>query len=135
MRTVLAYLHPLAGGLVLLVLVYTASLGLRLRTHPRERSRVAPLHARLGRVVLVLVLTIWVSGLGSTVWLRDDLQPGASFHFRIGSAIALLLVGSWLTARAIERGNRQARAIHPWLGAAAALLAAAQAVTGLRITP
>lgn len=131
----IAYLHPIAGGLVLLLLVYAASLGLRLRTHPRERARVGPLHARLGRAVLTLVLAMWISGLASTVWLRDDLQAGASFHFRIGSAIALLLVGSWLTARALERGSLQARAIHPWLGAAAALLAAAQAVTGLRITP
>jgi hypothetical protein len=81
------------------------------------------------------VLGIWLSGLASTLWLRDDLQPGASFHFRTGTVMALLLTGSWLTARAMEQGNRPARAIHPWLGAAAALLAAAQAVTGLRITP
>lgn len=131
----IAYLHPIAGGLVLLLLVYVASLGLRLRTHPRERTRVGPIHARFGRIVIALVLVIWVSGLASALWARDDLQAGASFHFRTGSMMALLLTGSWLTARALEKGNRQARAIHPWLGAAAALLAAAQAVTGLRITP
>ena len=131
----LAYLHPIAGGLVLLVLVYTASLGLRMRTHPRERARVGPLHARIGNVMVVLVSAIWLSGIASTLWLRSDLDVTTSFHFRIGSAITLLLFGSWFTARAFQRGNRRARAIHPWLGAAAALLAAAQAVTGLRITP
>jgi hypothetical protein len=130
-----AYLHPIAGGVVLLLLVYVASLGLRLRTRPRERARVGPIHARFGRMVAVLVLLIWVSGLASTLWLRADLQAGASFHFRTGTVMALLLTGSWLTARALEKGDRRARAIHPWLGAAAALLAAAQAVTGLRITP
>lgn len=131
----LAYLHPIAGGVVLLALVYVASLGLRLRTRPRERARVGPLHARLGRVVLALVLAVWVSGVASTLWLRADLTPAASFHFRVGSAMALLLIGSWLTSRALARGHARARAVHPWLGAAAALLAAAQAVTGLRITP
>lgn len=135
-RTALtAYLHPVAGGLVLLLLVYAASLGLRMRTRPRERARVGPRHARIGRAVMLLVVLIWLSGVASTVWLRDDLPPGSSFHFRIGSAMTLLLMGSWLTARAIEHGNARSRAIHPWLGAAAVLLAAAQAVTGLRITP
>lgn len=130
-----AYLHPIAGGLVLLLLVYAASLGLRMRTRPRERVRVGPQHARLGRLVFWLVLAVWLSGFASTVWLRDDLTAGHSFHFRIGSAMTVLLSGSWLTARQLERGDQRARAIHPWLGAAAALLAAAQAVTGLRITP
>jgi hypothetical protein len=131
----IAYLHPIAGSLALLLLVYVASLGLRMRTRPRERAGVGPLHARWGRRVLYLVCAIWLSGLASTLWVRDDLEAGTSFHFRIGTAMALLLAGSGLSARAMENGNRRARAIHPWLGAAAALLAAAQAVTGLRITP
>lgn len=131
----IAYLHPVAGGLTLVLLVYVASLGLKMRTRPRERARVGPVHARWGRRVLYLVCAIWLSGVASTLWVRDDLEAGTSFHFRIGSAMVLLLAGSGITARAMEHGNRRARAIHPWLGAAAALLAAAQVVTGLRITP
>jgi hypothetical protein len=35
----------------------------------------------------------------------------------------------------MQKGNATARDLHPWLGAAAVLLAAAHAVTGLRIMP
>jgi hypothetical protein len=131
----MAYLHPIAGAIVLVLLVYVASLGLRLRTRPRARKDIAARHARLGRVVFTLVVVLWLSGVASTVWLRDDLSAATSFHFRIGTGIALLLAGSGYTSRLIEQGSVPARTIHPWLGAAAALLAAAQAVTGLRITP
>src|SRR5262245_55757331 len=99
-----------------------------MRTRPRERKEIGPRHARPGRSLLCLVVPIWWSGVASTLWLRDDLELAASPHFRIGTAIAALLTASAMTARAMERGSVQARKIHPWLGAAAALLAAAQAV-------
>jgi hypothetical protein len=67
--------------------------------------------------------------------LRKDLEVAKTFHFRTGLLIVVLLSGSALTARWLNRGNATARELHPWLGAVAALLAAAQAVTGLRIMP
>lgn len=131
----LAYLHPIFGAIVLALLVYVASLGLRLRTVRRGRPRLAALHARLAPWAYAGVLISWAGGLLSSWLLRGDLEVARTFHFRTGLLIAVLLSGSALTARRLSRGSAGARELHPWLGAVAALLAAAQAVTGLRIMP
>lgn len=131
----LSYLHPIFGGAVVLMLAYAASLGLRMRAQPRERARLAAWHARVAAVTYWLMLASWISGMASTIWLRNDLGAAESLHFRLGSAIVLLLSGSALTARWMTRGAPQLRDLHPWLGVAAALLAAAHTVAGLRITP
>jgi hypothetical protein len=130
-----AYLHPIAGGLVLALLVYLGSLGLRSRGRSLDRKSLLARHARTAPVVYALVLISWVGGALSCVFLRDDLGFAESLHFRIGTALVLLLTGNVLTARAMGSGNATARDLHPWLGAAAVLLAAAHAVTGLRIMP
>ena len=49
--------------------------------------------------------------------------------------MALLLTGSAITSRLMRRGHAGAREIHPWLGAAAVLLAAVHVATGLRMMP
>jgi hypothetical protein len=131
----LAYLHPLSGAVVLALLVYVGSLGLQLRTARRDRAARAARHARWARAAYVAVLLSWLAGAGSVLAGRDDLALAASLHFRTGTALALLLTGSALTARAMERGAMGARDWHPWLGAAAVLLAAAHAAAGLRLTP
>lgn len=130
-----SYVHPILGALVLALLVYVASLGLRMRTARRERPRLAALHARLAPWAYAGVVISWTGGLLSTWLLRGDLETASTFHFRTGLLIAALLTGSALTARWLNRGSATARELHPWLGAIAALLAAAQAVTGLRIMP
>jgi len=132
---VIRYLHPVIGALVLLLLGYVASLGLRLRTARRGRAALAARHARLAPIAYAVVLASWAIGLGTTAWLRDDLDLASSLHFRTGCALAVLLTGSALTSRGLRRGSRVAREIHPWLGAAAVLVAAAHVVTGLRIMP
>ena len=129
------YLHPIAGAAVLALLAYVASLGFRLRTARRGRARLAAQHARLAPLTYWLVLASWVGGAASTLWLRDDLAFASTLHFRTGAAMAALLTGSALTARAMPGGGTTAREIHPWLGAAAVLLAAAHVVAGLRIMP
>ena len=131
----MAYVHPIVGATVLALLVYVASLGLRLRTARRDRAELAARHARLAPWAYAGVLVSWTAGLLSSWWLREDLEVASTFHLRIGLLIAVLLTGSALTARWLSRGNSSARDLHPWLGAVAALLAAAQAVTGLRIMP
>lgn len=131
----MAYVHPIFGGIVLALLVYVASLGLRLRTVRRGRAELAARHALLAPWAYGGVLLTWVAGLFSSWVLREDLETGSTFHLRIGLLVALLLTGSAITARSLGRGSTTARELHPWLGAVAALLAAAQAVTGLRIMP
>ena len=131
----LAYVHPVIGGAVLLLLVFVGSLGLRMRTRPRERAALAARHARLAPIAYVLALLSWLAGSLSTLGLRHDLDWGSTLHFRVGTLMIVLLSGSALTARWMKRGNRTALELHPWLGAGALLLAAAHAVTGLRIMP
>ena len=80
-----------------------------------------------------LVLVSWISGVLSTWLVRHDLEVGASPHFRIGVALVLALSASWGTSRWIGRAGM--RALHPWLGATAILLGAAQVFFGLQITP
>lgn len=129
------YLHPLTGALTLFALVYVGALGLRLRTGRRDRVALALRHARWAELVYGAVLVNWAAGAATVLFARSDLTAASSLHFRSGTAMALLLSGSAVTARLMHRGNPTAREIHPWLGAAAVLLAAAHAVTGLQLTP
>lgn len=131
----MVYVHPVAGALILALLAYVALLGLRLRSRKASRSAAAARHARLAPWAYGLTALAWVAGLVSTWLLREDLELAASRHFLAGSLLVALLSASALTSRAMLAGNRTAREIHPWLGAAAALLAAAQFATGLQLTP
>ncbi len=84
---------------------------------------------------LVAVLVTWLGGALSSHFLRRDLEFAESRHFLLGTCLVALLVSSLWTSRAMLRGNVTAREIHIWLGVAAVLIAAAQAFTGLGITP
>jgi len=133
-RDEVSYLHPIVGAISLILLVYLAVLGFNARSRPRRRGELLARHARLAPYVYVLVLLSWCGGALSTTFLRGDLSFASTFHFRLGCASVALLTGSALSAQWMER-YPWARELHPWFGGAAVLLAAAQAVTGLRITP
>ena len=129
----LAYVHPVAAGLTVVLLIYVGSLGLRARNDRRYGRGSLTRHARLGPIIYALVLVSWVSGVLSTWLVRNDLEVAASPHFRIGGALVLALSASWVTSRWMHR--TEIRGVHPWLGASAMLLAAAQVFFGLQITP
>jgi hypothetical protein len=131
----LSYLHPIIGAAVLVLLAYVASLGFRLRTARRDRGALAARHARLAPLMYWAAVVSWGLGLGSMVWLRDDLEVTSTLHFRTGCVLVVLLTASALTSRALQRGNQTAREVHPWLGAAAVLTAAIHLVAGLRMMP
>jgi hypothetical protein len=131
----LVYIHPIFGGAVLALLLYTAALGLRSRGRSRLRASLLARHARLAPVCFVLVAAAWIAGLLSTAVLRHDLEIARSTHFLLGTALLAVLGGSYWSSRAALAGGESARELHAWLGVAATLLAFAQAFTGLRITP
>jgi len=131
----LPYLHPITGGAGILLVLYAASLGLRMRTRPRERKVLGTRHARWAPIACGFVVAMWATGVASVIWLRPQLDLADSLHFRLGTLMALFLTGGALSARAMRSGREQWREIHPWLGAVAALLAAAHFVAGLQITP
>jgi hypothetical protein len=129
----LAHLHPLAGALVVAFLFYAGSLGLRARTDRRHARELLQRHVRLARIMYPLMLATWTFGLASTWLLRPDLRLWSTTHFRIGVALVVAVSGAWLTSRWMH--HPQVRVIHPWFGAAAMFLAAAQVFFGLQITP
>lgn len=129
------YLHPITAGAVLGLLGYVAVLGFRLRSARRDRGALADRHRRLAVIVYWGVVASWLAGVASTFWERDDLAVASTLHFRTGLVLAVVLTGSALTARSMRRGSAAAREVHPWLGAAAVLIAAAHLAAGLAILP
>ena len=128
----LAYVHPAIAALTAVLLGYVGSLGLRARNDRRRAHHWRARHARLAPFMYGLVLISWAGGVLSTWLLRPDLELAGSAHFRIGAALVLTLSGGALSSRWMERAV--IRAVHPWFGAAAMLLAAAQVFFGLQIT-
>jgi hypothetical protein len=129
----LPYIHPITGTVIVVLLGYVGSLGLRARNDRRHARALLQRHARLGPIVYALAVASWVGGFASTWLLRHDLELGASTHLRVGGALVLALSAGTLTSRWMTRPAF--RAIHPWFGATAMLLAAAQVFFGLQITP
>ncbi|MFI5395522.1 MAG: DUF4079 family protein [Candidatus Binatia bacterium] len=129
----LPYVHPVAAGFTLALFGYVGSLGFRARSDPRRARQHLERHARLAPIMFGLVLASWIAGFLSAWQLRSDLELAASVHFRIGVLIILVLSGGMLTSRWMHRPEM--RVIHPWFGAVAMLLAAAQVFFGLQITP
>ena len=129
----LAYLHPVVGGLAILLLFYVGSLALRARTDRRRARQLLAQHARLAPWMYGVIIVSWLGGFVSTWLLRHDLELGGSTHLRVGVALLLALSAGLVTSRRMQRA--EVRIVHPWLGAAAMLLAAAQVFFGLQITP
>lgn len=129
----LPYIHPVLAGISTALLFYVGSLGLRARSDRRRAAALLALHARLATPVFWLIVISWGGGLLSIWQLRSDLEIGESAHLRIGIALVIALSASAVSARWMSRA--QVRALHPWFGVAAMLLAAAQVFFGLQITP
>ena len=129
----LAYVHPVTAGFTVILLGYVGSLGLRARSDRRHGRALLARHARLAPIMYGLAVASWLAGFVSTWLLRPDLELTTSAHFRIGIALVIALSGGALSSRWMRRASF--RTVHPWFGAAAMLLAAAQVFFGLQITP
>lgn len=129
----LTYLHPISGALALAWLVYVGVLGLRIRNDRRRSREWRQRHARLATPAALLILLSWPAGLATTWAWRADLVLADSAHFGMGGALVLLVAGSWISSRFLNR--RAVRELHPWFGVAAMLVGAAQLFFGLQITP
>ena len=129
----LPYLHPVIAALTVALLGYVGSLGLRARNDRRRRREYLRRHARLAPYAGAAALVTWMAGVLSTWLLRPELELGASTHMRIGALLVLTLSAGAASSRRMT--HPLIRAVHPWLGATALLLAAAQVFFGLQITP
>lgn len=129
----LTYLHPITAGATLLFVACVASLGIRARSDRRRAAALLRRHARLAPWAYGLVLASWAAGIVTTWQLRPDLEIGGSQHFRVGVAMVAAFSASTLTSRWMHLAR--VRALHPWMGVAGLLLAAAQVFFGLQIMP
>ena len=129
----LVYIHPVIAALALAFLAHTASFAVRARNNRRYRSLFLVRHSYIAPTMYVSVLVAWASGLISTWTLRPPEEFAASGHFKVGSAFLVVLTLSAISSRFID--SPLVRAIHPWIGALALLLAAAQAFFGLQLLP
>ena len=129
----LAYVHPFFAVLVLALFAHVASLGVRARNDRRHRATHLRRHARFARWMYGGILLIWGGGLASTWMLRPPAELATSGHFRVGAALVAVLTTGALTSRWMHLPS--VRAVHPWIGVLAMLLAATQIVFGLQILP
>ena len=130
----LAWVHPVGGLITIALAVWVASLAVRARRGGPTAAAARAQHAALMPWVYALTAASWSVGLASVTWLRDDLERGASGHFTVGSLIVLLFTAAAVVSRFIGSSPR-ARAVHPWIGAAALLLSGVQVFLGLQIMP
>ncbi len=131
----LVYVHPVLGAAALALLLYAAWQGIGARGRPRNRARKLAAHSAIAPWAFAAVLLTWVAGGLSTHFLRGDIDFAETNHFGLGSTLVTLLGLSLVSSRRMLRGSVNAREVHVWIGVAAVLVAAAQAFTGLRITP
>jgi len=129
---VVIYAHPALGLVAVALVVRAAFLGLRSRQRDRHAGEYRAQHRALTPWAYVLVLVSWLGGLATVRFAREDMELAASGHFQAGSAVVTLLTAAALLSRWIGVDDR-ARRVHPWVGAAAALLAAVQVFLGLQL--
>jgi hypothetical protein len=129
----LSYVHPFIAAIVLALLAYVASLGLRARNDRRNRAMWLRRHARIAPWMFGAVAATWAAGV-ATVWAtRPPAELATSAHFRVGVALVVVLGAGALSARRMN--VRWVRNLHPWFGVVAILLAAVQVVFGLQLLP
>ncbi len=129
----LPYLHPILAALVLALLGYVASLGLRARSDRRSRARWLRRHAQVAPWMYAAVVAVWGAGLAMQWALRPPAELAASPHFRVGVALVVVLGAGALSARRMN--VKAVRDAHPWFGVLAILLGAVQVVFGLQLLP
>ncbi len=123
--------HVLLAALALGVLGRAAAHAARVRRRGPGEGVARARHRAWARAALAAVVLTWGSGLAS-VWVGGQQPAMRTAHFRVGTAVLLLLAGNaWLGRRLPD--DRRARTVHPWVGAAALLAAGLQVFLGLEL--
>lgn len=128
---VVPWLHPATGLVTVLLAGRAASWAFAGRRGGRLAARKLGQHAALAAWVWWLVLGNWLLGL-ATVWVyRPELTPAASTHFIAGSAVVVVM--TLARQLSFHMTHARARAVHPWIGLTALVLAGVQAFLGLQL--
>ena len=130
----MAWLHPVLGGLAVLALLGVGMMGLRARHRMPYAPGARRSHRRFATPVFVAVLAAGLTGLGSVLFVRDDLDPAASWHFRVCVPVVLLMTVGWWTSRRLPQ-DAGARRLHPVIGLVAMLGGLVGGFLGLGMLP
>jgi len=131
---VLVWVHPVVGLVTTALAVHGASLVLRARRLGARGAMLRARHRALMPWVWGLVLVNFGGGALSCWLWRDEEEMGESGHFTTGIVLVVLFTLAAAAGRRIHRDPRL-RAVHPWIGAAALLVAGVQVFLGLQIVP
>ena len=143
MKDLLAYVHPIVQGLVLLVALATLRLGLALKNHRTGQRPLAQWqgiynrHTQLGLICVACLIGGYCLGLLSMPWLRER-PPLRSPHFFFGTLALLLFVGGSYAGWRLKKGTERyadVRDIHGFLVYLAVFIALAVVVMGFILLP
>ncbi|MEO0601474.1 MAG: DUF4079 family protein [Myxococcota bacterium] len=130
----MAFVHPVLGVVAILLTVWIGSRGMVARQGTKASPKARRTHRKYAVIALVAMVVASVSGTASTVWLRDDLSLGDTWHLTIGWLIVGLMALSALLTRYFTR-SPQLRSIHPVLGLLAVAASVLQAIIGIELLP
>jgi|GEM_PF-836249 Protein of unknown function (DUF4079)/Na+-dependent bicarbonate transporter superfamily len=143
MKDLLAYVHPVVQGLVLLMAVATLRLGLALKNHRTGQRPLAQWegiynrHTQLGLIFVSCLIGGYVLGMLSMPWFRER-PPFRSPHFFFGTLALLLFVAGGYTGWRLKQGTERyadVRDIHGFLVYFALFIALAVAIMGFILLP
>lgn len=130
----MAWLHPVLGITAVLLVAWMAMAGLRSRQRDPYAPQARRLHRRYAPLAGLLVVLAALAGTTSVGLLRQDMDLGQTWHFRVGWTAATLSVLTWLSSRRIHQQPRLKR-VHPWLGLLLLAACATVALLGLDLLP
>lgn len=130
----MAFVHPVLGALTVLFSVFVMSRGLASRRAGPRAHAARRVHRRWAPWALAAMCLSAVSGTASTVFLRDDLTLGETWHLAVGWTAVAWMASAGLLTRAFTRDPRL-RSVHPWLGLVSVALAITQAILGIQLLP
>lgn len=128
------FVHPAIGTLVILYSVWIMSRGLVARQGGKHAHQARRTHAKWAWYALYGMILAALTGIGSTLLLRPDLQLGETWHLALGLVCVALMGLAALLTRYFTK-NAQLRKVHPWIGIAAVVLGIAQAIVGIELLP
>ena len=143
MTELLAYVHPVVQGLVLLMALATLRLGLALKNHRTGQRHllqwqgVYNRHTQLGLIFVGCLIGGYLLGLLSMPLFRQR-PPFRSAHFFFGTLALLLFVGGGYLGWRLKQGTERyadVRDIHGFLVYLGLFVALAVAVMGFILLP
>lgn len=130
----MAFVHPVIGALTVLLAVFVMSRGLASRRAAPRAHAARRIHRRWAPWALAAMVLSAVTGTASTIYLRQDLTLGETWHLAVGWTAVAWMSAAGLLTRAFTR-NPGLRAVHPWLGIVSVGLALLQAILGIQLLP